>query len=95
MIETFRSKPLMSFFEENDASKIRPDQIEKVRRILARLEVASEIKDMNAPGLGLHPLVGNLTGYWAVTVRNNWRISFWLEGAKAYNVDYRDYTLIW
>ncbi len=55
--------------------------LKKVRRILSRLHRAKEIKDMNAPGLGLHPLKGDLKGHWGVTVKNNWRIVFiWNQG---------------
>jgi antitoxin HigA-1 len=31
---------------------------------------------MDLPGLRLHPLKGNLRGFWAVTVRANWRAIF-------------------
>jgi proteic killer suppression protein len=91
MIETFRSKSLKLFFEKNDAPKIKPDHIEKIRRVLSRLEAATEIKDIHAPGLNLHPLVGNLKGHWAVTIKNNWRITFRLEKGHANDVDYIDY----
>jgi len=91
MIESFRSKPLRLFFEKGDPSKIKPDHIEKVRRILSRLHRAKEIKDLNAPGLGLHSLKGGLKGHWGVTVKNNWRITFQFEEGNAHVVDYLDY----
>jgi Plasmid maintenance system killer protein len=91
MIESFRSKPLKRFFEKDDPSKLKPDHVEKVRRILSRLERAVEIRDMNAPGLALHPLKGDLKGHWGVTVKTNWRITFRLEDGKAFDVDYLDY----
>lgn len=46
---------------------------------------------MNAPGLGLHPLKGDLKGHWGVTVKNNWRITFLFEEGNARTVDYLDY----
>jgi toxin HigB-1 len=46
---------------------------------------------MNAPGYGLHPLHGNLEGYWAVSVSGNWRLTFAFEGEDAIFVDYKDY----
>ena len=39
----------------------------------------------------LHPLKGDLKGYWAVTVRANWRVIFRFEGDKACDVDLVDY----
>jgi proteic killer suppression protein len=46
---------------------------------------------MNLPGLRLHPLIGDLKGFWAVTVRANWRIVFRFEDGHAYDVDLTDY----
>ncbi len=46
---------------------------------------------MNLPGWKLHPLKGNLRGYWAVWVDENWRLIFTFEGADATLVDYADY----
>ena len=91
MIETFRSKPLRLFFEKDDPSKIKPDHVEKIRRILSRLHRSKEIRDMNAPGLFLHSLKGDLKGHWGVTIKNNWRITFRFVEGNAYDVDYLDY----
>jgi proteic killer suppression protein len=39
----------------------------------------------------LHGLKGEYTGFWAVTVRANWRVIFRFEGKDAADVDYLDY----
>jgi proteic killer suppression protein len=39
----------------------------------------------------VHPLKGELRGFWAVTVRANWRIVWRFEGADALDVDLIDY----
>jgi proteic killer suppression protein len=39
----------------------------------------------------LHPLKGDLQGFWAVTVRANWRIVFRMQGGDARDVDLIDY----
>ncbi len=39
----------------------------------------------------LHALKGDLKGFWAVTVRANWRIIFRFKDAKAFDVDFIDY----
>jgi len=88
MIENFRSKPLKLFFEMNDSSKIKPDHAEKARMIISRLNRAMAVKDMNAPGLGLHSLKGDMKGHWAVSVKSNWRITFRFIEANVYDVDY-------
>ena len=91
MIETFRSKALRRFFEYGDRRGLNADHCDKIARILATLEAASEIEAMNLPPFRLHPLLGDLKGYWAVTVRANWRIIFRFEDGKAFDVDLVDY----
>ncbi len=68
-----------------------PEQVEKIAVILARLDVAEQIGDMNAPGLRLHRLAGNLKGFWSVTVTANWRVIFRFDDGKAFEVDLVDY----
>ena len=63
----------------------------KIERILARLDEASAVGNMDLPGFRLHPLKGDLAGYWAVTVSGNWRIIFRFERGDASDVDLIDY----
>jgi toxin HigB-1 len=86
-----KHKGLKHLFEEDDRSRLAPDMVEKIRLILSALEEAGSIDDLNQPSFRLHPLKGDLKGYWAVTVRANWRIIFRFEGDKASNVDLADY----
>ena len=91
MIESFRHKGLKLLFERGDRRKVLPDYADKIERILARLEEASEIGNMDLPGFRLHPLKGAFAGYWAVTVSGNWRIVFRFEQGHASDVDLIDY----
>jgi proteic killer suppression protein len=91
MIVTFRSKALKRLFEENDRRGVRPDMVNRVRLILGALDVARSIEGMNAATFRLHSLKGDLKGFWAVTVRANWRIVFRFEDGKAFDVDLIDY----
>jgi len=43
------------------------------------------------PVYRLHPLKGDLKGFWSVTVRANWRIIFRFEGTDAFDVELIDY----
>ena len=63
----------------------------KVENILAKLDTSDVSEKMDLPGHRLHPLKGHLAGYWAVTVRANWRITWRFEGADAVEVDLVDY----
>ena len=46
---------------------------------------------MALPGLKLHRLGGARKGIWAVSVSENWRITFQFVGKDASAVDYEDY----
>lgn len=91
MIETIRHKGLRLFYENGDGSKLPADMLQRIRLILTALEASQSVEGMNNPLFRLHPLKGKLKGYWAVTVRANWRIIFRFEGGKARDVDFVDY----
>jgi len=76
---------------KNDASKLPADQVGKIRDMLTLLDAAEKVNDMNFPGSNLHPLKGDLDGYWAITVKANWRIIFQFENGMVYLIDYLDY----
>jgi proteic killer suppression protein len=62
-----------------------------IEDILARLDRAETPQAMSLPGYRLHPLKGNLGGFWSVTVRANWRIIFRFEGSDAFDVEMVDH----
>ena len=51
MIENFGNKVLARFFEDDDRRKLPASQIDKIARILARLNEAITLQDMGATGL--------------------------------------------
>lgn len=91
MIQDFRHRGLERFFLSGVKSGIRPDHAERLRLVLGRLAAARTPKDMDLPGLGLHPLKGKLKGRWSVTISGNWRVTFAFSGKDVINVDYEDY----
>ena len=91
MIEGFRHKGLRRFFEEDDSQKLPPQMAERIREILTALDCAGTLDELSLPSFRLHPLKGDLKGFWAVTVRANWRIVFRFEDGKAFDVDLVDY----
>ena len=60
-----------------------PTHAGRVERILARIDEATGPTGMDLPGFRLHPLKGDLTGYWSVAASSDWRIVFRFEGAVA------------
>jgi proteic killer suppression protein len=91
MIVGFRHKGLKRLFEQDDASRIRPDLLDKVRTILTQLDEAQTIEDMRMTSFHLHPLKGDRKGFWSVTVRANWRIVFRFADGEADAVELIDY----
>ena len=91
MIVRFRHKGLKLLYERGDRRRLPPAHVPKVERILARLDQATGIRNMDLPGFRIHALKGSLTGYWSVRVSANWRIVFRFEGAHATDIDLVDY----
>lgn len=91
MIKNFRHKGLKNFYVTNSQKGVNPEHAKRLRIILARLDASQNPEDMNLPGLRLHPLKGDLKGFWAVYVSGNWRIFFRFKNNNAVDVDYYDY----
>ena len=91
VIGSIRHLALKRLFERDDPSKVRADQIERIKIVLALLDAADSPQGMNVPGLRLHRLKDQYRGFWSVTVSGNWRIIFRFEGGDAHEVDLVDY----
>ena len=65
--------------------------LDRIENIPAKLDTSNGPEKMDLPGFRLHPLKGDLRGFWAVTVRANWRIIWRFEGEDAVDVDLIDY----
>ena len=91
MIRSIRHKGLRRLYEDDDPRGILAQHAERLRDILARLDSSALISDMDLPGFRLHPLKGEWKGFWAVTVRANWRVIFRFAEGDAWDVDYVDY----
>ena len=91
MIKNFRHRGLERFFTKGTKAGIQAKHENRLRLILARLHASASVRDMALPGLGLHPLKGKRKGTWAVSVSENWRITFVFDGADVNDVNYEDY----
>ncbi len=91
MIRGFRHKGLRRFFETGGKSGVQAQHVGRLRLVLAQLNAATTPRDMDLPGLDLHPLKGERKGTWAVSVSGNWRVTFRFVGKEADAVDYEDY----
>jgi toxin HigB-1 len=91
MIESFRHKGLRRLYEDDDRKLLPPDMVGRIREILTALDAAQTIEGLSRPSFRLHTLKGQWKGFWAVTVRANWRIVFRFADGKASDVDFVDY----
>lgn len=91
MIGTIRHKGLRKLFEDDDPSGLNPEHVRKIRQILAVMDAAEQVEQLDLPTFRLHQLRADLRGFWSMTVRSNWRIVFRFEDGKATDVDLVDY----
>ena len=91
MIKKFKSRGLKKLFETGDVTGIQTQHTQRLRKILALLETADKIEDMDLSGLNLHALKGNRKGTHAVKVSGNWRVTFEIIDGDVVDVNYEDY----
>ena len=91
MIESFRHKGLRRFYQDQDRKGLPADMVERIELILSVLDAAKTIEGVNLPSFRLHALKGELKGFWAITVRANWRIIFRFDDGDATDIDFVDY----
>ena len=91
MIVSFRHRGLKALYEGRTVRRVAPAHVEKLRDILAALDLSRGPDGMNLPGFRLHELKGPLIGHWAVSVSGNWRVTFRFEDGAAVDIDYLDY----
>ena len=91
MIKSFIHKGLEKFYRTGSKASIHAKHAERLRLILAQLNQAKTIQDMDIPCLKLHELKGDRKGVWSVTVQANWRITFQFNEGDAEIVNYEDY----
>ncbi|MDA3877533.1 MAG: type II toxin-antitoxin system RelE/ParE family toxin [Halothiobacillus sp.] len=91
MIQSFRHKGLADFYATGSVAGIQSDHAKRLRMLLAALDTAATIQDMDIPGFRLHRLKGKNLVRWSVRVSGNWRITFEFQDGQAHTVNYEDY----
>jgi len=91
MLVSFRHKGLQQLFEDDNPKGVNAEHVRKLRQILALLDAAQTVDALDYATFRLHPLKGDLKGYWSLTVRANWRVIFHFEDGNASDVDLVDY----
>ena len=91
MIKSFKHKGLQRYFDKGITSGIQANHAKKLRMQLAALDTSKSVEDMDLPGFRLHQLKGNRSGFWAIDVSGNWRLTFRFGDADVYDLNYEDY----
>jgi proteic killer suppression protein len=91
VIVSFRHKRLRALFLRGETRGLDASSVEKMRRMLARLNDGPLPAAMGLPGYRLHPLKGARKGTWAVWVTESDRLTFEIDGEDAASVDLEDY----
>jgi proteic killer suppression protein len=91
-IESITHKGLRLFFETGNAKGLVGDA-NRIRKMLAYIDAVGSFDELAAPpNYGLHPLVGDRAGRWAMTVTKNWRLTFIrIDGTTIADLDLEDY----
>ena len=86
-----RHKGLRALHERDDAARLPADLVPRLRRILFRLQEATDPASADAPGFRLHRLKGHQAGVWSVRVTGNWRVVFRFDDYEVVDVNLVDY----
>ena len=92
MIKTFSHRGLKRAYERDDYRQVHPNYAKRVAKALSDLDNATKPADLAAPTYQLHPLKGDLKGFWSIRLSKNWRIVFRFgEGGHVHDVNLIDY----
>ena len=86
-----RHKGLRALHQRDDPARLPAKLVPRLRRILFRLQEATDPRSADAPGFRLHPLTGDRRGQWSVRVSGNLRVVFRFEVGEVVDVDLIDY----
>jgi proteic killer suppression protein len=91
-IRTIKHRGLKRFVERNDDRELRRDLVNRIRRVVTALVLASDPQSIvGPPGWRIHQLTGDRAGTWSISVSGNWRITFNADGDELTELNLEDY----
>jgi len=92
MIISFKHKGLKDLWTNDEAKKLPPQQVKRIRILLQIIEELKDVPRDLAHLVTIRPyqLKGEWAGFWSLDVTGNWRIIFRFENGDAYDVHYID-----
>ena len=93
MIVTIRHKGLDAYYRTGETKGLPQKLVKRLAVMLSVLDVMQGPEDLTPtlPGLRLHPLKGDLKGFWSATVSGNWRLVFRFEHQQVTDLELLDY----
>jgi proteic killer suppression protein len=92
MTRTFGDKRTQELYATGTAKRFPPDVVQRARRRLEYLDLASRLEDlMEPPSNRLHSLEGDRKGQYSISINDQWRICFVFQAGDAYDVEIGDY----
>ncbi len=95
MIKTFQDQTSIDLFQGLNTKVSRKIPLPLHRKTYLMLQMlhaaVSPAAMATPPGNRLHPLSGDLTGFWSVSLNDQYRIIFRFEEGHAFDVKVTDY----
>lgn len=92
MIKSFADKRTEDAFSGTFEKGFPQDIQRRARRKLEMLNAATILDDLrNPPGNRLHALTGDLAGFYAISINDQWRLIFRWNGQNTTDVEILDY----
>ena len=84
-------------YEDDNAKGVQAPMADKLKKMLFAMETTKGLEEVGLfPGWRLHPLKGDLEGFFSLTVSGNWRLIFRYDAARntAADLDLIDLSLV-
>ena len=94
IIRSVKHRGLRRLIEDDDASGLNAQCVNKIRNIIAFLQdMEREEEVYSVPSWKAHQLTGDRKGTWSLFVTRNWRITFRIarEALAIVELDFEDY----
>jgi len=94
IIRSVKHRGLRRLIEDDDASGLNAQSVNKIRNIIAFLQdMEREEEVYSVPSWKAHQLTGDRKGTWSLFVTRNWRITFRIarEALAIVELDFEDY----
>ena len=91
-IRSIRHRGLKRLYRTGEGRDLPAVLVDKISGILLAIDESARPQEVGLfPVWRLHPLKGELKGFWSVTITGNGRVIFRFEKGDAFDVDLVDY----